>query len=73
MKTVSEIVKGHTAHFQYFRAGNLIYKTTSDFEFPIPVSDTGEATFPAEEKAITFMRWIRKHHDLICKSNTSES
>ena len=31
------------------------------FEFPVPVSDIGTATFAAQEKAILMMRYIRKH------------
>lgn len=28
--------------------------------FPVPLDDVGGATLNCEEKAITFMRWIRK-------------
>lgn len=30
------------------------------YEFPVPIEDCGDATFPAHEKAILFMRYIRK-------------
>ena len=35
------------------------------FEFPVPISDIGTATFLAEDKALLFMRYIRKHLDLL--------
>lgn len=47
--------------FQYYRAGNLWYKTETDVLFPVPISDVGDATFLAEDKGIMFMRYIRKH------------
>ena len=47
--------------FSYYRSGNLYYKTETGFEFPVPIEDTGDATFATEDKALVFMRWIRKH------------
>jgi hypothetical protein len=35
---------------------------------PIPIADTGTATFLPEDKAMMFMRYIRKHLDVINKS-----
>ena len=40
---------------------SLYYVTSTDVVFPIPISDTNGATFPASDKGILFMRWIRKH------------
>lgn len=31
------------------------------FEFPIQVSDAGGGEFLPQDKALTFMRWIRRH------------
>jgi len=31
-----------------------------EFSFPVPLEDVGDATLEAEDKAITFMRYIRK-------------
>lgn len=56
-------IKQHVAgqaHFQYFREKELWYKTDSGFLFPVPVSDTQSAVFNRDDKAILFMRWIRK-------------
>jgi len=59
------VVKDNMAYFDSFRAGVFyytIYKVNSDigYQFQIPIEDTAGATFKAEEKAITMMRWIRK-------------
>jgi hypothetical protein len=35
------------------------------FEFPVPISDIGTATFLAKDKALLFMRYIRKHLETI--------
>lgn len=47
--------------FQYYREGNLYYETETGILFAVPISDTAEATFLAEDKAILFMRYLRKH------------
>lgn len=58
--SIKDLVKNNTAKFQYYRGGSLWYKV-DDFLFPVPVSDIGEATFMDEDKAILFMRYIRKY------------
>lgn len=35
--------------------------------FPVPIEDIGDATFLAEDKAILFMRYIRKYIEEIKK------
>lgn len=47
--------------FVKYQQKELIYKTECGFEFPIPLTDTGDAAFLAQDKAIFFMRWIKKH------------
>ena len=42
------------------------------FEFPGPVSDIGNATFFATDKAILFMRYIRKHLEMIEKARAEQ-
>lgn len=62
MNSITEMVKdGKKVRFAYFREGNLYYETECGFRFPVPLSDVGTATFNAEDKALLFMRWIRKH------------
>ena len=64
--TLREHIEGNVT-FQYYRAGYLYYKTETDLIFPVPIEDTGEATFLRTDKAILFMRYIRKHLELIDK------
>jgi hypothetical protein len=61
MFNIKEMVKNKKVKFVKYKNSELIYSTECGFEFPVPLSDTGEASFLAEDKAITFMRWIRKH------------
>jgi hypothetical protein len=60
---IKEHVQGQV-HFQYYRDQELWYKTDSGFLFPVPVHDKreiGNATFNCNDKAILFMRYIRKY------------
>lgn len=36
-----------------------------NFLFPVPIEDIGNATFLAQDKALLFMRYIRKHIDYL--------
>lgn len=61
---VSEHVKdGQKVTFQYFRDGEFWYKTDNGLLFPISLEEIngGKVTLLAEDKAIFFMRWIRKY------------
>ncbi len=58
--TIKDHVKGLVT-FLYYRKGSLWYRTDSGFDFPVPVEDTGDASFLATDKAMMFMRYIRKH------------
>jgi hypothetical protein len=63
--SIKDMVKdGKTVSFVQFREGNFIYQTEDGFEFPVPLSDIGNATMLAKDKAIMFMRYIRKHIEL---------
>lgn len=51
--------------FSFFRQGHFFYEVQDDntgveYQFPVPIEDVGSATIMALDKAITFMRWIRK-------------
>lgn len=66
MKTVKDIVSNNAnVHFQFYRKGELWYKTDCGFEFPVPIDDTGDGTFLNTDRAMLFMRYIRKQLDLI--------
>ena len=60
--SIKEMVKdGKVVRFVRYARSELWYVTEDGFEFPVPISDTNGATFQAQDKAILFMRWIRKH------------
>jgi hypothetical protein len=59
-----KMVKDKVVRFQFYRDGNLWYVTECGFLFPVPISDIGNATFLVQDKAILFMRYIRKHAKL---------
>lgn len=61
--TLIELVKGKKVRFKYCRDASLWYETDDGFLFPVPINETGTATFNAEERAILFIRWIRKWRD----------
>lgn len=59
MIQIKELIKGNVT-FKYYRKGNLYYATETGFIFPVPISDAGDATFLKRDKAMMFMRYIRK-------------
>ena len=54
------VADGKLVKFIHYRQKELWYTTECGFKFPVPISDVGEATFLAEDKAIMFMRYINK-------------
>ena len=46
--------------FRYYADGSLWFITEFDELFPVPVSDLGTATVRLNEKALLFMRYMRK-------------
>ena len=52
-------------YFEYYRDSELWYKTEAGDIFPVPISDIGNATFMREDKAILFMRYMRKYNNHI--------
>jgi hypothetical protein len=62
VRTLKEmIVNNQKVRFSFYRDGRLWYETECGFRFPVPITDAGTATFLAEDRAILFMRYIRKH------------
>ncbi len=72
---IKDLVKDNRVNFLEYRQGilyySVVYRTVQEegmnkvinfktYKFPVPIDDCGDATFPAEEKAIMFMRYIRK-------------
>lgn len=52
---------GGFVHFVCYGKGELWYRTDSGLEFPVPIDDTGDGIFLNKDKAMLFMRYIRKH------------
>ena len=59
------VSNGKRVNFTHYFDGSLWYITDCGFNFPVTISDIGTATFNAEDKAILFMRYIRKHIETI--------
>lgn len=63
---IKDIIKDNKVFFLYAREGKLYYGIDYDnkkYQFPVPFSDSnevGNATFMREDRAIYFMRYIRK-------------
>jgi len=55
--------------FEFYRKGELWYKTECGFLFPVPISDTGDGTFLNEDKAMMYMRYIRKQIEMMKEEN----
>lgn len=62
---IKDLIKDKVVEFDHFSVDKLYYKI-SDFDsfkeyiFPVPISDTGNGNFLNNDKAIIFMRYIRK-------------
>lgn len=66
--------KDKKVEFLYYRKGELWYKTVEeDFRFPVPISDTGDGTFLVEDKAILYMRYIRKQLEDLEKAHENKN
>lgn len=76
MKLKDLVRNNNIVKFDSYRAGFFYYivewtdlspeesmGVPDKYLFPIPVEDIGNATLLSEDKAITFMRWIRKAID----------
>lgn len=63
---ITDLVKNNKkVKFSYYRDKEFWYEHEDGFLFPVPLSDVDDpaskATLPSEEKALLFMRWIRKY------------
>lgn len=61
------VAPGMRATFVSARRGDLIYRIGA-FSFAVPIADMGDGEFLPEDKAILFMRWIRKQLEASCRS-----
>lgn len=68
-RSIKDMVKDkQKVSFLFYRDGQLWYGTDCGFEFPVPVSEAGTATFFAQDRAILFMRYMRRHIECLQKS-----
>jgi hypothetical protein len=66
MKSLKDMVTDNKqVTFTRYRDGELWRVTDDGFEFPVPVADIGNATFLACDKALLFMRYMRKHMQML--------
>jgi len=73
-KSIKEMVnEGKKVRFTFYRENQLFYQTEDGFEFPVPIEDIGNATFLAEDKAILFMRYIRKHLEMVEEARNQQN
>lgn len=70
MQSIKDMVKDKFVTFTHYRRGEMWYVTECGFEFPVPVSDIGDATFQAKDKAILMMRYIRQHITMLESAKT---
>lgn len=66
MYNIKEMVNDNKrVKFIHYKQNELWYKTETGFEFPVPIDECGDATFPADDKALLYMRYIRKHVNML--------
>jgi len=72
--SIKDLVKNNFVKFDSYRQGLFYYILRTgeysgigdeyvDYQFTIPIDDIGTATLLSEDKALTYMRWIRKALD----------
>ena len=70
---MKELVKeGKKVRFAFFRGRDLWYRHEDGFEFPVPIDDVGDAVFLAEDRAMLFMRWMKKHAEAVAAAKTAQ-
>ena len=61
---IKDIVKDNTVRFVRYRQGIAYYAVNVPADgahvFPVPLEDIGNATLELEDKAIMFMRYIKR-------------
>lgn len=67
---IKDHIKG-IVKFQFYRDNCLYYRNDLGLVFSVPIEDIGGATFLAEDKAMLFMRYIRKHLESLQTQKTA--
>jgi hypothetical protein len=72
MTTLKEMVANdRKVRFTHYKSGELWYVTECGFSFPVPITDAGDGSFLVEDKALLFMRYIRKHKEVIDRAQAA--
>lgn len=72
--SIKEMVgNGKKVTFVRYQQKELWYVTECGFEFPVHIDDTSDAAFLNTDKAIIFMRWIKKHIDHINNAKLAQN
>lgn len=73
VKMIDLVRDNKKVKFAYYRDREFWYQHDDGFLFPIALSEVDDpaskATMPAEEKAILFMRWIKKYIETLKKES----
>jgi hypothetical protein len=65
MTSIKDMVaNGRKVRFTHYKSGELWYVTECGFAFPVPIADTGDGAFLAEDKALLFMEAPRGFESL---------
>lgn len=71
---IKEMVSsGKKVKFLFYKQKELWYETECGFQFPVPIDDTGDGIFLVKDKAMLFMRYIRKHIQLLDVAKQEQS
>jgi hypothetical protein len=73
-KLMNLVVGNQRVNFDHYATGELWYThENTGFQFPVPINDAGDGVFLASDRATFFMRWIRKHIELLEKAQAESS
>ena len=70
---IKDMISGKNVTFVRYQNNELWYITECGFEFPVHIDDTDGASFLAIDKAILFMRYIKKHITMLENARIMQS
>lgn len=74
MNTIKDMVTDNKkVRFVEYKQKELWYETECGFRFPVPIDSTGDGVFLAEDKALMFMTYIRKHMQMLSQAKAEQS
>lgn len=60
---IKDLIKGGNVYFEFFRDNTFYYictDGTNKYRFPVPLNDIGSGCLLSKDKAVYFMRYMRK-------------